>query len=51
MTVPGLCGYCGGVLDSIISVFAQLHRSGWSLRPCLSQCDTWLLVYVREKPK
>ena len=23
----------------------------WSLRPCLSQSDTWLLIYDREKVK
>ena len=26
-----LCGYRGGVVDSIISVFTQLHRSGFNL--------------------
>ena len=29
--VPCLCGYCGGAVDSIISVFTQLHRSGFNL--------------------
>ena len=26
-----LCGYCGAAIDSIISVFTQLHRSGFNL--------------------
>ena len=29
--VPCLCGYRGGAVDSIISVFTQLHRSGFNL--------------------
>ena len=29
--VPHLCGYCGGAVDSIISVFTQLHRSSLNL--------------------
>ena len=29
--VPHLCGYCGGAVDSIISVFTQLYRSRFSL--------------------
>ena len=28
--VARLCGYCGGAVDSIISVFTQLHRSGFN---------------------
>ena len=31
MIVPRLCSYCGGAVDSIISVFTQLHRSGFNL--------------------
>ena len=26
-----LCGYCGGAADSILSVYSQLHRSGFNL--------------------
>ena len=29
--VPCLYGYCGGAVDSIISIFTQLHRSGFNL--------------------
>ena len=29
--VPCLCACCGGDVDSIISVFTQLHRSSFSL--------------------
>ena len=29
--MPCLCGYCGGVVDSVISVFTQLRRSGFNL--------------------
>ena len=29
--VPRLCGCCGGVVNLIISVFTQLHRSGFNL--------------------
>ena len=29
--VPGLCGCCGGDINSIISSFTQLHRSGFNL--------------------
>ena len=29
--VPRLCGYCGGALDSVISVFVQLHGSSFNL--------------------
>ena len=29
--VPRLCGFCGGAVDSIISVFTQLHRSSFNL--------------------
>ena len=31
MILPHLCGYCGGAVDSIISVFTQLHMSGFNL--------------------
>ena len=31
MIVPSLCGYCGGAVGSIISVFTQLHRLGSGL--------------------
>ena len=29
--VPRLRGYCGGAVDSIISIFIQLHWSGFNL--------------------
>ena len=29
--MPRLCGCCGGAVDSIISVFTQLHRSSFNL--------------------
>ena len=29
--VPRLCGCCAGALDLIMSIFAQLHRSGFNL--------------------
>ena len=29
--VPRLCGYCGSTVDSIISIFTLLHRSGFNL--------------------
>ena len=29
--VPRLCSCCGGAVDSIISVFTQLHRTGSNL--------------------
>ena len=29
--MPHLCGYCGGAVDPIISVFNQLHRSSFNL--------------------
>ena len=29
--VPRLCDCCGGAIDTIISVFIQLHRSGFNL--------------------
>ena len=45
-----LCGYCGGVVDSITFVFTKLHTVGQA-SPCLSQSDTWLLIYGREKAK
>ena len=51
--MPSL-GCCGGAVDSIISVFTQLQRSGLnlkSLRPCKSQSDKWLVIYGREKAK
>ena len=28
---PRLCGYCGGAVDSAISIFTQLHSSGFKL--------------------
>ena len=28
---PRLCGYCGGVVDCIISIFTQFHRSDFNL--------------------
>ena len=31
MIVPHLCGYCGGAVNSIISVFVQLDRSAFDL--------------------
>ena len=53
-SMPRLCGYCGAALDSIISVFAQLHRSGFNLEFetlfDMSQY-TRLLIYGREKSK
>ena len=51
--MPRLCGYCGGAIDSIISLFTQLHRSGLNLEfeNFFSQFDTWLLIYGREKAK
>ena len=51
--MPRLCGYCGGAVDSIISVFTQLHRSSSNLQfeTCLSQSGTSLLIYYREKAK
>ena len=42
-----LCGCCGGAVDSIMSAFTQLHRSGFSV----SQSGKWLLIYGREKAK
>ena len=43
--VPRLFGCCGGAVDSIISIFTQLHRSGVVLEfeTCVSQYDKWLL--------
>ena len=40
-------GYCGGAVDSIISVFHSCiaQASTWSLRPHLSQSDKQLLIY------
>ena len=32
MILPRLCGYCGGAVNSITSVFMQLHRSGIELK-------------------
>ena len=29
--VPRLCGYCGGVADSIISIFIHFDRSGFNV--------------------
>ena len=29
--MPNLCGYCEGAVDSIISVFMQMHRSSFNL--------------------
>ena len=29
--VPCSCGYCGGAVDLIISVFVQLHMSSFNL--------------------
>ena len=45
-----LCSYCGGAVDSIILVLLSCigQASTLSLRPCLSQSDTWLLIYGRE---
>ena len=47
--VSRLCGYCGGAVDSIISLFTQLHRSGFNLFEFEtlfeSVCDKWLLIY------
>ena len=53
INVPHLCGYCGGDVDSIIAIFTLLHRSGFNLEfeSFLSQSDTWLLIYGREKAK
>ena len=31
LIAPRLCGYCGGAIDSIISVITQLDRSGFNL--------------------
>ena len=28
--VPRLCGYCGGAVDSILSVFLQLYKSSFN---------------------
>ena len=30
--LPRLCGFCGGVVDSIILVLRQLHRLGFNLK-------------------
>ena len=29
--VPSLCSYCGGAIGSYVSVFTQLHLSGFNL--------------------
>ena len=55
MIVSHLRGYCGGALDSIISVFTLLDRLGFNLEfETLydSICsDKLLLIYGREKEK
>ena len=43
--VPCLCGYCGRVVDSSISVFTQLHRSSFNLEK-ETKAETNLFVYV-----
>ena len=42
--VPLLCDHCQGTVGSIISIFTQLHRPGFSL-------ELELLIYGREKAK
>ena len=35
-----MCGHCGGDANSIISVFTQLHRSGFMLEmPLARRCE------------
>ena len=48
-----VCGYCGGAVDSIFSCLHSCtgQASTYSLRPCLSQSDSWLLIYGRKKAK
>ena len=31
ITVPHLCGYCGGAVDLFILISTQLHRSGFDI--------------------
>ena len=47
-------------VDAVKELYIRLSRllhscigqaSAWSLRPCLSQSDTWLLIYGRKKAK
>ena len=49
--VPCLCGYCGGAVDSIISVLnisiGQASTRG--LRPCLSQSDIHVVTDLWQK--
>ena len=47
--VPRLRGYCGGVVDSIISIFTQLHRSGFNLE--FETMFESLLIYCRERAR
>ena len=51
--VPRCCCCCGGVVDSTIWVLHSCigQVSTWSLGPFMSQSDTWLLIYGREKAK
>ena len=42
--VPCLCGYCGGAVDSIISVLIQLHRSSFNLEFEIFFESIWHLV-------
>ena len=51
--VPRLSGYCGRAVDSIISVFTKLDRSGFNLEfeTFSGQSDTWLPIYGRGKAK
>ena len=51
--MPHLCGCCEGAVDSVISVLHSCigQASTKTLRPCMSQCDSWLLIFGREKAK
>ena len=39
-----LCGYCGGVVDTIISAFTQLHTSSFNLEFEISFDSIWHVV-------
>ena len=51
--VPCLCDCRGGAADSVISISHSCNGQGLteSMRPYLSQSDSWLVIHGREKAK